>query len=143
MDKKLYRLLSVLPFITGVALQLIFSLFAGDNDTFGEILKEGISTGSAATVLYAGLCGLTKPQTEYVSMPFESVVIEGLLAGYVEDGCLAEVSSLCADVLSSSLPPEEEEEKLLSILAERTTANTAEAAMLVKIMHNTLIATED
>ena len=141
--KKLHRLLSIMPFIAGITLNLTCAMLMGSGDSFGMIIKSGLSTGSAATVLYAGICGLTEERGSYEVLPFDSLVIEGLLAGYVDDGMLSSVASECADVLRLSLSAEKEHEELKKLLTEKTAASDAEAEMLAKIIRNTLAATEN
>lgn len=141
--KKLHRLLSLMPFVAGVALNLIAALFSGADGYFGEILKSGLSTGSAATVLYAGICGLTEEKKNYEETTLDSLIIEGLLAGYVADGDLTALSRECAEILRCSLPEQEEVSQLKLLLKEKTSASDIEVEMLVKIIRNTLVATED
>lgn len=141
--KKLHRLLSIMPFVAGITLNLIAALASPTDASFGEIIKTGLSTGSAATVLYAGICGLTEGKTDYEVVPLDCLVIEGLLAGYADDAELSGLASECAEILRCSLPGDEEEQRLKLLLTSRTRATEAETEMLVKIIRNTLAATED
>ena len=141
-QKKFRRIVALLPFIVGIVLNLVFALVVGNNEQFGTVFKNGISTGSVATVIYTALYGFANPLDDYEEVTLDSLIIEGLLAGYVTDGNLTQISQICTQILQECLDEDSEIEKLKQAIESLTTASSAEAEMLAKILHNVLTATE-
>ena len=141
-EKKYRRVVALLPFIVGILLNLVFALVVGNNEQFGTVFKNGISTGSVATVIYTALYGFANPIEDYEEVSLDALIIEGLLAGYVTDGNLKQVSLTCTQILQECLDENSEIERLKQTIESLTTATSAEAEMLAKILHNVLTATE-
>ncbi len=139
---KLRKLTALIPFVCAIILNLLYAVIFNPKLTFGDVLKEGISTGSAATAIYAVITGFLKEQTDYQIVPLDSLIIEGLLAGYIPDDKLTEVASNCAEVLQQDIHGDKQMDAIKNILAKNTVSATdAEIEMLAKIMRNILIAT--
>ena len=131
-----------MPFVAGTVFNMIFSLFCEKNGTFGQILKDGLSTGSAATVIYAVVTGFITEQPEYESVPLDSLLLEGLLAGYVSPEDLPATAAAIAEILREDLSKEEERQRLTDALNAFPSITPVEAEMLVKIIQNVLTAAE-
>jgi len=142
LKKKLKRLSAIMPFVAGTVFNMIFSLFCEKNGTFGQILKDGLSTGSAATVIYAVVTGFITEQPEYESVPLDSLLLEGLLAGYVSPEDLPATAAAIAEILREDLSKEEERQRLTDALNAFPSITPIEAEMLVKIIQNVLTAAE-
>ncbi|MBP5307796.1 MAG: hypothetical protein J6Z34_01535 [Clostridia bacterium] len=141
LKKKLKKLCLVMPFIVGIVFFLLWSAFTAPEKNFGEAIKNGTSAGGAATVIYAIITGFMKDPSDYEEVPLDSLIIEGLLAGYVPDDALKPAAEKLAAVLRENLPPEAEREKLTAVLAEVCPRITkAEAEFIVKIILNVLSA---
>ncbi len=141
---KYKRLSSLAPIISGVAVSFVSSLIFKREVTFKDVMSEGMRTGSVATVLYVIICGFFKD--DYVSIPFENLVIESMLSGYVGEEELEKVAGRCAEILCEclnggknsagkkilrrgSLSKEEYEEALIK--AEKALADYLEGAITV------------
>ena len=139
---KYKKLAAVMPFAAGILLYLARAFIVSPEENFGEIVKEGTSAGSAATVIYAIIMSFLKDPSDYEEVPFDSLIIEGLLAGYVTDADLKTAAEKLADILRENLPPDDEREKLVAVLRELCPDITeAEAEFIVKIILNVLTAT--
>ena len=77
--------------------------------TFKEIMDEGMRIGSAATVLYVIICGFFKD--DYVALPFENLVAESLLSGFVSEEELEGVAGRCVEILCECLNGEKKNAK--------------------------------
>ncbi len=138
--RKLKRLYSIMPFAAGIILNLICSLIFGYTENFGEILKKGTETGSTATVIYVIVSGFFKDDSAYEDVPLDSLLLEGLLAGYFPDENLSEICNGCAEIIRNS-----EGEEMKTALKEKLLSNSEiltepEADMLIKIISNVLTA---
>ena len=140
--RKLKKLAAALPFAVGVVLRLIYTLAVNADENFGNVIEDGASAGSIATVIYALITGFFKDPSDYEEVPLDSLIIEGLLAGYVPDGELKTAAEKIAAVLREDLPKDDEREKLISALKEVCPQiSGAEAEFIVKIILNVLTAT--
>ena len=106
---KYKRFNSLLPVISGVAVSLVSSMIFERENTFKEIMDEGMRTGSAATVLYVIICGFFKD--DYVALPFENLVAESLLSGFVSEEELEGVAGRCVEILCECLNGEKKNAK--------------------------------
>lgn len=139
-DNKYKKLSSVLPFLAGITANLIVCAFSGTDGNFGDEIERGMRTGSAATVLYVIICGFFKE--DYVSIPFEALVSESLLAGYVAQENLSKVAEKCAEILIKY--SENNDTDILTELTEflnETIHDKREAEMLAKMLLNVFIST--
>lgn len=134
--RKFYALL---PFATAVVMSLIGCLVRKGETSVPEAISDGASVGAAATAAYAILKGFLKGDFEDV--PIDSLIIEGLLAGYLPEEELAAFAEECAVILREELSEEERFKKLCDrIVLARNDISLAEAQMLAKIILNVISA---
>ena len=138
--KKQKRFASLLPFLSGIILNLVVCLFKKSNDSFGSIMTDGIATGSAGTVIYAFAESLTG-KADYEEVALDSFLFEGILAGYAPADSLPYIAERCAEILRADKAPDEQLNELTEEIANSTSADSAQALMLAKLMQNILIGT--
>lgn len=113
---KYKRLNSLLPVISGVAVSFVSSMIFERENAFKEIMDEGMRIGSAATVLYVIICGFFKG--DYVALPFENLVAESLLSGFVPEEELESVAGKCVEILCECLNGEKKNAKDASLKSD-------------------------
>ncbi len=94
--KSFKRLSAMCPFLVGTAFSLIAGAFTEKD--FAEIVKEGVNIGSAATVIYTFIMSFILGDG-YENIPVDSLVLEGMLAGYIPNEELADVAEVIAEAL--------------------------------------------
>ena len=136
--RKLKRIAGILPFLSGIAISFIWSLAANGDTPFGTVIKEGTDTGGAATVIYALIMSVFDKDTE--AIPFDALIIEGLIAGYVADEQNAEAAEACAEILRKNSGEARTELLKQTLLDYSDNMTPIEADMMVKMIENVLSA---
>ena len=130
---------ALLPFAVGIALGIIYCFARNGEASLAEAISDGASSGAVATAVYAILKGFAGGDFEDV--PIDSLIIEGLLAGYLPEEKLSAAAEECAVILREELTEEERFKKLCDgIITAADDISLAEAQMLAKIILNVISA---
>lgn len=138
-----HRLCAMLPFVVGIAISLVFHALLAENATFGEVFKEGVSCGCVGVVLRSFIKDVIRGRSNYEDVPFSSLVLEGMLSGYVEEGALKAVAEECADILLAEADTDKAIDAVYRKLVQDYGLTESDAELLAKTAANVLIASQD
>ena len=80
-------------------------------------------------------------KADYEEVALDSFLFEGILAGYAPADSLPYIAERCAEILRADKAPDEQLNELTEEIANSTSADSAQALMLAKLMQNILIGT--
>lgn len=140
---RFFRLCAMLPFVVGIAISLVFHALLAENVTFGEVFKEGVSCGCVGVVLRSFIKDVIHGRSNYEDVPFSSLVLEGMLSGYVEEGALKAVAEECADILLAEADTDRAIDAVYRKLMQDYGLTESDAELLAKTAANVLIASQD